>query len=530
MSGRSMQRVVMCGISLFAVLLVLVPVHAQDATPEADPTPRTVGFVYDYFALPAYPTGALLVVVVDRPASDIAVMQLTVESAQTLTLQPEELQVFSDNTFSVFHYVWDEPVRDPVAQFSDVAYEWQVVLGDGQNVSVNDTFTYVDPRAIWETQEDPVNRLDILMPEGGREISFDEDGELIVDLEVSEIWQTLNPILDLLEQETGPFPAATIAPFYADRRPLNYCADPAFPGLPVDERINEQIPCDGSTVEASFLAADILPLEFESASIIDLQAPLLAFVINRAYVPLWEGATVPEWFAFGIRDFYNPIGKNRYQETVRAAQRLNQLYTLPEMESSEDVRDPALWQAQSYSMLLYVAQQYGVPAVFELARELNADEPFAETYERVTGGTLAALLPNLQNWVFTSRAEADFAYIPYLETTPSPTPQNSPTPFPPTSTPTPTATATNTPTATVTGFLSATPLPTLTATTTATRAPATITPRPAGSLPDPTALPGTQDANNEPDDNLPLLVGVGIIFVLFFIATAILIQRSSRRY
>lgn len=518
--------------AIISVLLLLpLTVAAQETTPDPQAAERAVEFVYNWEARLAYPSGALLVVVVDRPASDVATIQLTItvdgETSDTLTFASDELVSFS-NAFTVYQYAWLEPTQRVIPVFSTITYQWRVVLRDGEAVTVEDSFQFTDPRIIWERQTDPQNRLDLWMPEGGAEVSLDEAGEIVVELTAMQIHDTLSPTLDLLEEQTNSELQRTVALFYTDRRPLNPCIDPDLPPLPIDERTGEILPCDASLLAESFAAAGIIPLEAELANITSVQLPLIDVLVREAYNPLWVSADVPAWFVFGLSEFYKPTGKTPYQETVRTAQRLNRLFSMARMNNPDDIADTDLWQAQSYSMVLYIAQQHGVDAVFELAREVSGTEPFAETYERITGDTLDTLLPNLQNWVFTSGSVQDFQYIPYLQTTPSPTPSISPTPFPPTATPTATATVTETPTPTVTGFLTATPLPTLTATDTPIATQPPNTPRPAGSLREPTAIP---DSNNNSDgqNTLSLMIGIGAISLAVVILAITFLPRRNQR-
>jgi hypothetical protein len=132
-------------------------------------------------------------------------------------------------------------------------------------------------------------------------------------------------------------------------------------------------------------------------------------------------------------------------------------------------------------MTLYMAQRIGFPALFDIARNdtTTASIPFSQRYQNAMNAPLDALLPTINNWIFTLQATSAASVTIYGDPTPLPSATPSETPFPPTPTDTPTNTATPTPTPTVTGVLTATPIPSLTPTHTVAVTPS-ITPRPAG--------------------------------------------------
>ena len=149
---------------------------------------------------------------------------------------------------------------------------------------------------------------------------------------------------------------------------------------------------------------------------------------------------------------------------------------------AQAVDDP-LWQAQSDAMLLYIADQIGLDALYQLAR---AAEPFDTAYASAVGQPLDALLPNLSRWIFTEPAVGAFSVSPYQQETPTPTHTATATQ---TLTPTVTHTPTVTLTPSVTGTLSPTPSATPRPTNTPIPPPPSVTPRPAGSLFTPTPIP-----------------------------------------
>jgi hypothetical protein len=136
------------------------------------------------------------------------------------------------------------------------------------------------------------------------------------------------------------------------------------------------------------------------------------------------------------------------------------------------------------------------------------------------------LLNDWERWIFTDRAVAAFSFTAYQAATATPTATRT---LAPTATATATSTFTPTFTPTVTGVLSATPSPTRTPTRTLTPAPATRTPRPAGSLNTPTPVP-KQVVNplgglSSPTTALGILT-IGLVLIAAF---ALFLLRSRRK-
>jgi hypothetical protein len=179
-----------------------------------------------------------------------------------------------------------------------------------------------------------------------------------------------------------------------------------------------------------------------------------------------------------------------------------------------DPRQQAIWQAQSYGMVLYIAQQIGVEATFALARA----EDFAAAYSQATGETLTALIAAWEAWVFTDEAVRVYSYSIYAPTTPTPTATFTPTltrtPRPPTETPTLTPDYSPTPRP------SRTPIP-------PTR---TITPLPAQSFllrptAAPTPVPASVANSPIPGLTLPQVVAGSVVLIAGILLVALIARR-----
>ncbi len=222
-------------------------------------------------------------------------------------------------------------------------------------------------------------------------------------------------------------------------------------------------------------------------------------LVREAYAPLWEGKAPPEWFVDGLAEFYAPSPKNVLLPPVQQAARDGTLLSLSEMETAQ-AQPSALWRAQSFGMILYIADTIGFPGLFDLARVDAGD--FDAAYGQAMPISPDALIPAWQQWIFSRNAEAVYGLTPYQPPTPTPsvTPTPSDTPLPsatPTASPTLTLTPSTTPTPSNTprGYVGTyTPPPTVTPSPTDTPAPATITPLPPGSLPTITPTPTPLEA------------------------------------
>jgi hypothetical protein len=128
-----------------------------------------------------------------------------------------------------------------------------------------------------------------------------------------------------------------------------------------------------------------------------------------------------------LAEFYLPTLRTSLLETARRASRNNLLFTLDEMNTLPD-EQLELWRAQSYGMVLYIAQQIGVQNLFELARD---SATFTTAYETAMGQPLTRLTGNWERWIFTNAAENAYAYNPHMAVTATPTMTPTPTEPPP---------------------------------------------------------------------------------------------------
>ncbi len=242
---------------------------------------------------------------------------------------------------------------------------------------------------------------------------------------------------------------------------------------------------------------------------------------------------MPAWFASGLAQLHHLRAQPMALELVRAAVRTGSHYALAELAddlpSEADYQARALWEAQSYLLVLYLADRYGAGAPFDLAQNIPADDDgFAGALAALGGEDVDALWAGWNRWLFSPAAENAAGWTPYLLTTPTPTATPTATPLPPTATATHTPTITPTPTSTA---LVDQPRPPVVAQLTPTRRrPPTNTPLPPGSLP--TVTSAAPERADGPDSGLSdgAMAGViGAVVVAVLLIASGLVMMARRR-
>ncbi len=494
---------------LLAVLLLLmaftVPLLAQEGTDE--PTPDVPSSVLRWSAELVFPQVIRFHIVIAYPMAELSSVNLNIRppgqqpvviavdvAASALTTESDYLTELA--------YFWNIPRDAPPQLFRDIVYSWHVVTSRGEVVAFTDTVFFADPRVEWVEDEDPLGMIHLVVPGEG--------------INPAQVRDSVRDIYDLMLENVGRRSVFNIVLLNVTLPDcsINDDGQLVVTGVSFDE--GGEVPCDPALVEAAYSTGGYTPVRYDTLNPIgSSQAAITELFTETYYLPIWQDGDVPAWFRAGLVQFYLPTLKFEMLQPVQEAARNSRLFSLGEMASEPvDTGDPeyAVWRAQSYGMVLFIANDIGVPGLFQLANDAGTADSFAAAYEDAVGQPLEVLLPRWENWIFTDFAFDAFGYTPYLAVTPTPTITRTLTPFPPTPTPVPTSTDTPTPTPTVTGVLSATPLPTLTPSDTPRPPTATITPRPAGSIVDtPTPVPVEIPEEASP---LGLAVVAGVFVVL----------------
>jgi hypothetical protein len=489
-----MSRIVLC----FICCLIAAPVLAQDSDPTRGPEQ---GYIISWGNEVIFPQAVRFSIVLGSVATDLASATLTIQPegqpAVAINVDIEETAIVSE-PYTELVYIWEIPNPEPPRLFREIGLEWSVVSDRNEIARIQDSFVLTDQRAEWVQDEDPQNLIDLTVPADGPN--------------PTRIRRDVMPVYDLLAANVGRAPSFNLI-LYTDAFPIGCVTNGDGDSVAVGPVSGVEVDCDPAKAEAIFNASGYDALQPDS----DIVSSIVIRLTEGFYETVWLDKEVPDWFRAGLARFYSPLPKASLLPTALVASRNDRLFTLEEM-AVMPVADE-VWQAQSYGMVLYIASQIGVDGLFRLATDLTAADSFMAAYQARVGQPLDSLIADWQRWIFTDEAAAAYVYTPYLASTPTPTPSPSLTPFPPTETPTPTLTPTETPTPTVTGVLTETPAPTRTLTRTPTAAPATVTPRPAGSLNTPTpTVTATSQANSDVNRiglAAVILLGIAIIGLVY---------------
>lgn len=520
-----MRKVV---VILLAICVWVTPALAQESQPGQ-------GFILGSSSEVIFPQVVRFSVTLSRLFTDLASASLIIQpegqAAIPVTIDLNSV-VFKREPYAELAYVWTIPRDNPPHLFEKITYTWRVISTTQETGQFENSLTFTDQRVGWVQQVDETGHLSLTIPGFGpsteaavvsqatSQVSTTAQAVTGVNQAVQSDVPTIEPGLGAAEvtAEVGSTPSGvqptTDAPnssgviqmrknlepiyallvantgrqlnfnlmLYSDEFPPGCTRDSEGKAVAVGPYTGTQVPCDDSLANAIISASGYELVQSGSNSLNRMQVAVINHLTDRFYEAAWQGKAVPEWFRLGLEQLYAPALKSNYFPTLSNAARNTALLPLDKVTESGANRDLAL--AQSYGLVVYIADQIGLDGLYKLANVDGAS--FAEAYQSTMGKPLTSLLGALKAWIFTNRAVTAFSFTPYQPATATPTATRTLTP---TLSPTPTETFTPTFTPTVTGVLSATPLPTRTPTRTPTPAPPTRTPRPAGSLNTPTPVP-----------------------------------------
>ena len=357
------------------------PVAAQ-----GDETPVVDGFVVEWMAEVIYPQAIRFSAVFGLPFTELTQIELTLQpsggASRTITLNPAEAAGISATT-TLLEYIWAFTVADAPPLFEAVRYEWRTVAADGASASIRDEVIFQDTRVEWVRDEDPQDFFMLVAPADGPDLD--------------RLGRSLIPIYNLLATNTNQTQAFNII-YYPSALSVDNCAPgPDGDLIAVGTETEYRLPCDPAQARALIAASGLDLVQGERGGFTGALAALVNYFTRRFYDPVWADTPVPPWFSEGLIRFYLPGAKGEDYALVAAAARRGNLYDLDAMRAARP--SDALWRAQSYAMVLYLAREAGVPALFELARVGEDGEAFDAAYERLMGLPVRALIPDLSAWL-----------------------------------------------------------------------------------------------------------------------------------
>ncbi len=451
---------------------------------------RVGGFVHDGSAEILIPNVVRFWVNLSIPATRIVSSTLTItprgQRPISVIVDVEGASLFYGEPQARLRYDWPLPAANLPPLFSQVDYQWSFVASDGSIGTLRDSFVFSDTRVEWVQ-------------------SLDEQGHfnLTAARPLAALIEPLRRVHALLEANTGR------------SLPYNLMLYDQPSGCGFTGLLNQV--ASSSVCLSLFAGYQVLELSSDAGA----EAAFVDELVRAAYAPLWSGSAVPAWFSAGLAQFYAPTPKIALLPPVQAASRSGTLYSLRDLSEPESA---ALWRAQSFGMVLYIADTITPQGLFDLARAADFDA----AYQAAMGAPQSALIPAWRQWIFTRAAASVYGITPYQPPTLTPTATLTPsqTASP---TPTPTLTPSVTPTLTLTprGVRTYVPPPTITPPLTHTAPPPpTVTPRPPGSLPTITATPtALQITAAQP----AFQAGVGTFLVLLLLLLIFLTIRLGNR-
>ncbi|HEX3053330.1 MAG TPA: hypothetical protein VHP83_21910 [Aggregatilineaceae bacterium] len=500
------------------ILMITTPVWAQDDEPDTGKISRA-----NYEIV--FPAVLRFSVDIDAPMDEIGPVTLDVRQEsglrQTFVLQNlEDYATLSDETTTILVYTWDltsGPVPVPTEPLNFI---WQVETTGGEVSTLADEFIFEDSRhGVWQAAGQPPLIL---------YWSNENLGGASLRDEVMSAY-------DLLTRRTGTIPTFRIAIYDPG---IELCETYISPETGESSTVvtswwdGARYPCSAEIYKDVYQQTGVLFVQRQTRSYTDLQDLLISAITREAYLDSWGTQPVPAWFVQGLGMLYRLHPNAGALQLVQASARTDTLLDLDDLTEAPPpdatFQERSLWEAQSYLLTLYLADQYGATAPFDLAQAIPG-QGFENAFAAITGGDQTDLEQKWTRWLFTEAAGQAVTWMPYSPVTP--TPSNTPTitPLPPSRTPT--ATRTATPTATSTSLVDRPPT-TIAERVTPTRAArATNTPRPPGSLPTvtPRATPAPAVSESEESNSsisTGAVIGLAALGIVLVAALAAFMSRK----
>ncbi|MFZ4827130.1 MAG: hypothetical protein ACOYLB_07225 [Phototrophicaceae bacterium] len=457
--------------------------HAQDTLPTAT-VARSARLTPSATSL--FPLGIYFQLQADLPSDQVVeslelVIQPPNQATTRLTIPLVDNAEFSQSAGLAFANVIWNATDAPPTLFSVLAYTWEMRLSDGTQVEESAQITFVDQRVEWDITHSETLPVSIAIASGGG-----SSRRLLEEFEL---------VYDFLEKYLGERPTTSLNFAYYKENFGEGCTQNAE-GLNriLIHELAIDLPCEPSQANAVYRASNFERVALAPFGYQAIQTHLTEQLMEGVYAPYWVGQSVPKWFRYGLTELVNPAFEPTFLGDLLDATRTEQLFTLEEMNRPPLTQDPRypLWQAQSFGWMIYLAEQYGLEALFELSRTVANYESFEVAYQTVLGEPLQSLPPTWELWILTPDVATTFRVNFYLSATATPTATATATDIPPTATATLTPTATATATATLPSAVLR-----LTVSPTDTPVPATptVTPRSASAIFTATPIPTPNNAS-----------------------------------
>ncbi len=522
-SGRAVARcmlAILLTLGLWLLGAMRNAALAQDGEGEPD-----YPIIFGHQVEVVFPAAIRFVVGVNSVPEDIESMALEVSQQSglarsfALDIETALIRELAGGVANQFLFEWPLDGEPRPTLFEQMDYAWEVKVHAAPLAQAEGSLVVADARpGPWRTAGNPPVVLHWHNPNLAGPLVRDE----------------IMAAYELLDEHTGDAPAFEFA-IYDPVAPLCLSVRDDATGemrQVVQTRDGEvEYLCTRDRFVQAYARSGITFVQRPTFGLADLEDALIAAMVSQAYGDFWREAGVPAWFESGLAALYRPRPGFTALELVRSASRSGQLFSLEALQDAlPDTATHAsrvLWEAQSYTLALALADRYGLQAPFDLARAAGQDSGgFTSALRALTGGDQRALWEAWQGWLFTNEAMRVAGWTPYLPETPTATVAPTASPVAPTRTPTMTRTPSLTPTQPVPGVPQQT-MVVLPVTPTVVRTP-TNTPLPPGSLPPADSRESGAESDAGGLERLVLGVVVGASALILVLGSALLVTRRRR--
>ncbi|MBZ0310326.1 MAG: hypothetical protein K8I82_29970, partial [Anaerolineae bacterium] len=258
--------------------------------------------------------------------------------------------------------------------FEPFNYRWELTTTNGETYTFADEYLPIPPNSIgeWQTAGDVPLTFYWYNP----------------NLGVNLLRENLLSVYALLQSQTGLDKTFQFIIFDHDHVFCDSKID-AETGQEISiTRGSDAYTCALETIQNLLQRNNLRFIQRTDASFDTLEAQLMREIVTEFYGDYWT-VEVPNWFEEGLALLYRPYPGLRELMIAQQADSRNALMGLSQLQiplnSSMTAEQQDIWKAQSYLLLLYLADTYGAEVPFELALSLDEAESFEAAFEAITG-------------------------------------------------------------------------------------------------------------------------------------------------
>ena len=381
---------------LTAGLLLLLPLYATFAqdqgvgtpTPSPSPTPEA-GVIVRHGVELIFPVELEFSLIVSLPPGDI-------ESGEVILSQDSGYQETIDlNLDNDLNFADDESleIRKPIRftpqnaprPFERLDYEWRITSSQGTD-NLADWIIFQPGGAEW--QSTPADTLKI----------YWHNANLGADV----LREEFLPVVNLMESHVGGVADLDFVIYDAN---FEICE-------------SSEHPCSRDSLTEYYAEHGIAFVQPDQPGLDALQNDMIEALVMENYTGRWAGRDVPAWFRSGLAQLYRQSSNAGALATARNAEA--QDFLLPPARLQRTLPDDAdafeqrLWDSQSYTLVLYLADSFGEEVPFDLATVFPEAENFETALQALTGMSLAENFRLWRQWLRSEAADNAATWTPYL--------------------------------------------------------------------------------------------------------------------